>query len=816
MNKKDNTSILRSMKGKLILLGLVAIATTVILGLTGISVLNSNNANNQVLADINNINLLQNNNTTEETAFLYDLSLSHYDTIQNNLQKMKTASEDSLKYSSSTFRDDLTSISNDISSLSENISSLTSQLSARSFDSTSGMYATYLGNDAALSDAFNLMSAEAEWVDGSWSEVPMDAMEPFTIDGKSYRKFTYETTLPASGKRNYLIVRAGNNGILYNGNAYITNIRFDSSTLLDLGALTTDDLSKSYGEGFKDLAISTFNGDSCITFKGNFTDTNDSWQEASIEIPIASYPIETAKKLSFDIYFEETQLPVIKLAVALNEKYAFADNLTSANTMFQEYNKLIAEGTDASSLATDITAKLEEIKTNIAIYTVNDDAISSGSTAINAKEEALQNILTYDQEILTLKADNNTLNNDLTTVISDIRTMIEENTESSRATMLTTITLVFIIGTALVILLAVFVILSVQKSINGFRGTLSSISEGHISVKANTGSGDEFDVFGRSLNHMTDKLTEVLGSVATIASEVKVSGSSLENMAQSTNETSSQMDVSISEIAKGANTQAEDVEQSTQQIEDLGNLMDNMVNHVAELDDTSVHMKNASDEAVSILNELSTSNEKMTDGIHNIAEQITRTNDSVKKIGEAVSLISSIASQTNLLSLNASIEAARAGEAGRGFAVVASEIQQLADQSNNSANTIYQVINALTSDFQTTLQIMQEVEDATTAQNEKLAETQKQFEIVNSGIAQSRDKTSVMKSSIEECNQLRLNVSQIMMSLSAISAENAAASTETADSMQTLNQTIAELLEESKKLLDISSKLEEDMQFFQL
>ena len=111
---------------------------------------------------------------------------------------------------------------------------------------------------------------------------------------------------------------------------------------------------------------------------------------------------------------------------------------------------------------------------------------------------------------------------------------------------------------------------------------------------------------------------------------------------------------------------------------------------------------------------------------------------------------------------------------------------------------------------------MQEVEDATITQNEKLAETQKQFEIVNSGIAQSRDKTSVMKSSIEECNHLRLNVSQIMMSLSAISAENAAASTETADSMQILNQTIAELLEESKKLLDISSKLEADMQFFQL
>lgn len=61
-------------------------------------------------------------------------------------------------------------------------------------------------------------------------------------------------------------------------------------------------------------------------------------------------------------------------------------------------------------------------------------------------------------------------------------------------------------------------------------------------------------------------------------------------------------------------------------------------------------------------------------------------------------MISSIAEETNLLSLNASIEAARAGEAGRGFAVVASQIQKLADQSNESANQIDQIIHALIED----------------------------------------------------------------------------------------------------------------------
>ena len=270
----------------------------------------------------------------------------------------------------------------------------------------------------------------------------------------------------------------------------------------------------------------------------------------------------------------------------------------------------------------------------------------------------------------------------------------------------------------------------------------------------------------------------------------------------------------IAGISQGATSQANDVEQSTIQISDLGDLMETMVNNVGELDQNSLEMKQASDDAATILNELSISNEKMTDGIHRISKQINTTNDSVQKIADAVSLISSIADQTNLLSLNASIEAARAGEAGKGFAVVASEIQQLADQSNQSANTIYEVITNLTSDFKTTLSVMDEVESATTEQNNKLSETQHHFDIVKNGISESREKTASIKDSIENCDSLRQNISQIMVNLSAISEENAASATETSDAMQNLNQTIAQQLEESNKLQQISEKLETDMQFF--
>ena len=80
-----------------------------------------------------------------------------------------------------------------------------------------------------------------------------------------------------------------------------------------------------------------------------------------------------------------------------------------------------------------------------------------------------------------------------------------------------------------------------------------------------------------------------------------------------------------------------------------------------------------------------------------MVQQIHTTNESVKKIREATELITSIASQTNLLSLNASIEAARAGSAGDGFAVVAKEVGKLSGRSsvvNKEIEEIVQNINS--------------------------------------------------------------------------------------------------------------------------
>ncbi len=807
---------MNSIKSKLVILGAVSIICTVILGITGIYIMNSNNSNNQVLNDINNINLMQYENKAEEITFLYDLDLSHYDKITANLSSMNEAAAAALESSDGQgYREELEKVAENISAVSANTDELRKILETRGFKQGSGLYETYLAGDEALSASISQLDNENSWSDIFWVETDLSTLETVEVDGKTYRKATFSNALPATSRRDTLIVRVTATGVDYVGDVNVVNIKFDD-TKVDIGSFDTEALANSMGDSFTDLKLSTFNGEDSVYFKGEFVNTGGNAQEARLTLPIKDYNNMDYENFSVDIYFEDTQTPSVSVSSALNDKYNFKASLSDANTLFGEYNKLVAEGSDTGTYPEDIAKILDEMKEMSQYYSMQQDLKDAIASGLDAKIQAQQAIVEYDSEILAIKSENNELNTSLTNDTASVRQQIEEQTAQQKMMMSMLIYVVFIIGAVLVVLLTVFVIVSIQKSIKAFEETLSQISQGNIMVKARTDNHDEFDSFGASLNAMTDKLTEVMRNVINCGIELNKSGAELEQMSQNSGQTSEMIDSSISEIAQGAVTQASDVETSTGEITHLGELMENMNTDIAELDETSIDMKNASDGVVSILNELSTSNTHMTDSIHKIASQISKTNDSVKEIEEAVSLISSIADQTNLLSLNASIEAARAGEAGRGFAVVASEIQQLADQSNNSADTIFKVISNLINDFKETMDIMDEVSRATNEQNENLIKTQHQFEIVNNGILQSRDKTEVIRSAIVECNDVSATVSHIMMNLSAISEENAASTSETASSMQQLNSTISDLMRESQTLMSISSQLENDMRFFKL
>lgn len=369
------------------------------------------------------------------------------------------------------------------------------------------------------------------------------------------------------------------------------------------------------------------------------------------------------------------------------------------------------------------------------------------------------------------------------------------------------------------VIVGIFIGRMIASGIKEAERVIQSLENGDLTVRVSDKvmrKTDEVGAMAVSLERLRVTLGEVVTNIKSSSNELSVTGERLDGMANQTNDTAGEINSAVEGISKGAMSQAEEVETASVQISKMGNEISDIVENMENLDGIASDMQQAGNESEKIVVELKASNDKTVEAIEQIGRQIYATNESVVKIQMAVDAITEIASQTNLLSLNASIEAARAGEHGKGFAVVASEIQKLSEQSAGSAKEIEDIVTKLYSESQQSVAAMEEMKQIVAEQEEKLNETTEQFKKVSEGIVETRQATNIIQAKTDECDTSRKMVIDVMSNLSAISEENAASTEETTASMQELNATINLLAEEAAKVRDMSAVLEEKISIFKI
>ena len=384
-------------------------------------------------------------------------------------------------------------------------------------------------------------------------------------------------------------------------------------------------------------------------------------------------------------------------------------------------------------------------------------------------------------------------------------------------TIINIVLVIFAFVIAALLAFTIIIIKSITKPLKEVSSQLGEIADGNLLVDLPSYEDmgkDELGDMQRSTRNLAEKLRSIIGKSKAAANEVDKQSEELADSAVQANATSQQVTDAVSEISKGAVSQAESIEKAAGDTGTMGDNIDDIANSVEEMDHCAEDMKTSCDKAMSALNTLIRQSESVTASVKEIGDSITSTNNSSKEISQFTEAITDIASQTNLLSLNASIEAARAGEAGRGFAVVADEIRQLADQSAESAEKIKAVVERLLSDSQSSLNVLDRLNTSFSEQAEQLDVTRSDMENMSESVENVKATSDEINNRVKALDKAKNGLTEIITDLSAISEENAASTEETNASMEELNATFTIISDSAEKLQGLSKDLADTISYF--
>lgn len=266
-----------------------------------------------------------------------------------------------------------------------------------------------------------------------------------------------------------------------------------------------------------------------------------------------------------------------------------------------------------------------------------------------------------------------------------------------------------IVGVVVVLVAAVSVFLTrmVSKPLIAVSHTMNLAAAGDLTQRIQTRSRDEIGQMSHDINTMLGSFADIIQKIERTVSRVSDASAELLGAAGESAQASGAIAAAITGVAAGAKVQAQGAEQSSRATEEMAVGVQRISESAANVSDQS---EGAASEVENGNREIESAIEQMNviaSAANVTAERVTELAGRSDEIGEIVALISDMANQTSLLSLNASIEAARAGEHGRGFSVVASEVKKLAAHTDELANNIKEIIGFIQESTASTSDSMQ-------------------------------------------------------------------------------------------------------------
>ncbi|GAB2562852.1 methyl-accepting chemotaxis protein [Gracilibacillus alcaliphilus] len=367
------------------------------------------------------------------------------------------------------------------------------------------------------------------------------------------------------------------------------------------------------------------------------------------------------------------------------------------------------------------------------------------------------------------------------------------------------------------IFIAKKIVNNIAKPIINMSNLMALAKDGDLAVRSDESKRkDEIGELSASFNIMLQNIAVMMEQTKTSANKVWKAATELTSISTTQSQAAKEVALASEEIASGATGLTDEAERGNTLAASIDEETKKVYQNNLDMEKQAIEVLEHSHEGLEKLDALVVQTKDSESMTGQLARKVDTLKESTEHIYQVVEMLTGIAQQTNLLSLNAAIEAARAGEAGKGFAVVADEIRKLSTQSKDSIDKVEEITTGIVNEINDTLLVLEEATPRFIAQVTQAEDTQAILNDVGENMGTFAGKIQQVTTSVEQLRDSQEILTATIHQVSATAEESSAISEEVSATTEEQLRVSESLVTTSDELKHLSEELQEMMKQFKL